>query len=74
MLRAEARDHLRQRNQPRFGRGIMGRARAAILAADRADMDDAAAARLLQQRQENLRADERALEIGRRGSCPSRHR
>ena len=49
-------------------------ARAAILAADRTDMDDGAAARLLQQRQENLRADERAFEIGGPGSCPNPRR
>ena len=39
-------------------------ARAAILAADRADMDDGPATRFLQQRQEGLCADVGALEIG----------
>ena len=38
MRRAEARDHLRQRNQPGLARGVMRGARAAVLAADRTDM------------------------------------
>ena len=50
----------------------MRRARAAILAADRADMHDRAAARFLQQRQERLRRQERPLEIGGQDRVPVR--
>ena len=69
---AEARDDLRQRDQSGLRGRVVRRARSAILAADRADMDDAAAAGLRQQRQEDLRADERAFQIGVEDRVPIR--
>ena len=61
--RAEAGNHLRQRDQPGLGGGVMRGARATILAADRTDHHDRPATAPAHRRQRLLATDVRTFEI-----------